>query len=117
MNLKDTQQVTVSVALEDAKGNPTTAPLDAPPVFGLDDASFGDVAVAADGMSATLTPNGKLGVCHLQFSASVGGKALVATSEDINVVASDATQVVMTLGTPQDIPAAAPAAPAAPASN
>lgn len=103
MNLKDSQEVTVSAALEDAKGNPVpSATFDAPPVWGLDDASFGAVTPAADGLSALFVPNGKLGVCHIQFSASLAGKALVATSEDINVVAGDATQVALSLGAPVD---------------
>jgi len=114
MNLKDSQQVTVSAVIEDAKGVAVTgAQFDAPPTNGLDDASFGAVTPAADGLSALFVPNGKQGICHIQFSASVGGKSFSGQSEDINVIPGDATQVVLSLGAPQDIPA--PAAPAAPA--
>lgn len=114
MNLKDSQQVTVNAAIEDAKGVVVPgAAFDAPPTYGLDDASFGDVTPAADGLSALFVPNGKQGVCHIQFSASVGGKSFSGQSEDVNVIPGDATQVVLSLGSPVDQPA--PDAPAAPA--
>lgn len=101
MNLKDSQSVVVSAMLEDAKGAVVAgATFDAPPVWGLDDASFGAVMASADGLSATFTPGAKLGVCHITFSAALAGKPLVATSPDINVVAGDATQVQLSVGTP-----------------
>lgn len=110
MNLKDSQQVTISAVIEDAKGVAVPgAAFDAPPTYGLDDASFGTVAPAADGLSALFVPNGKQGVCHVQFSASVAGKSFAGQSEDLNVIPGDATQVALTLGAPVDQPAPAPA--------
>ncbi len=101
MQLKDSQVVTCSAVIEDAKGVPVPgATLDAVPVYTLDDASFGDLVASADGLSATFTPNGKQGICHIQFSAAFGGNAFAGVSEDIVVIPGDAAQVVLTLGTP-----------------
>lgn len=105
MNLKDSQQVTATALIEDKKGVPVPdAQFDQPPVYGLDDASFGDVVVSDDGLSATFVPNGKQGICHIQFSGVFNGETVTGTSEDINVVPGDAAQVVLTLGAPVDQP-------------
>ncbi len=105
MQLKDSDQVVCAATIEDAKGVPVPgAQLDALPVYTLDDASFGDLAVSVDGLSATFVPNGKQGICHIQFSAAFGGKAFAGVSEDIVVIPGDAAQVVLTLGTPSAQP-------------
>lgn len=103
MNLKVSQQVSVAVVAEDKFGNPTGA-FDAAPAWSLSDPSLGDVQVAADGLSALVVPNGKLGSCQLQVLAKADGKDL-AGSLDLVLIAGDATQIVLQAGVPVDQPA------------
>lgn len=109
--LKDSQQVTVGVQIEDAKGLVLAdAQFDQPPAWAIDDPSLGDVSVSSDGKSAAFIPNGsKLGTGHLQFSCVIGGKPFQGLSEDLVVVAGDAAQVALVAQPPVDQPVPAPA--------
>lgn len=104
MNLKDIQLLgPISALPADAKGNAVPGQaFDAEPVFTVDDASLGALVKMDAGLF--FQPSGKLGTAHVQFSASLNGKAIVGQSEDIVIVASDAVSVAISLGAPVDAP-------------
>jgi hypothetical protein len=100
MNLQDNKPVTAALELVDAAGNVAPgAQLDASPApsWQMDDASFGSLVPAADGLSAVLTPAGKLGTCHIQFAGSLNGAPVQAVSEDIVIVPGQAVSIKMVL--------------------
>lgn len=102
MDLKVSQQVPVAIVAEDRFGNPTGA-FDAPPAWTVVDATLGAAQVAADGLSAVFVPSGKLGVTQLQVLGAADGKQIQG-SLDLNLIAGDATQVVLQAGAPSDQP-------------
>lgn len=94
MQIMDNQSLKVSITGQDVKGNP--APLDpaAAPVWALDDASFGTVVPAADGMSAVVSLSGKLGAFNVQVSIpAVNAEPALTGALPVTVVASAATQI------------------------
>lgn len=106
MNLKVSMILAPSLLAEDKFGNPTGA-LDAPPAWGLSDPSLGEVKASDDGMSAVVTPSGKLGSCQVQVSGMADGKA-IAGSLDLVMLPGDAVDIVIQPGVPQDPPADVP---------
>lgn len=107
MDLKVSQQINPVIVAEDKFGNPTGA-LDGAPAWSLSDPSLGTITASADGMSATVVPNGKLGTCQVQVSGQSDGKTIMG-SLDLNLLAGDATQIIIQAGVPVDQPEAAPA--------
>lgn len=100
MFLKASQKLPVTLLAEDAFQNPGAA-LDAPPAWALTDPTLGSVVAADDGMSAVVTPSGKLGDCQVQVTAVADGKT-VAGALDLSIIPGDATQLVISAGTPVD---------------
>lgn len=98
MDLKANYQVQVHVLSADRFNNPAGS-FDSPPVYSLDDASLGSVVAAADGLSAIITPSGKLGSSIVKVIAQVGGLGL-QDSLPINFIAGDAVKVILSAGAP-----------------
>jgi hypothetical protein len=97
MQLKDNATLSIAIAASDAKGNPTKLDPAAVPAWALDDATFGDLVPAADGMSAVFTPNGKLGDLNVQVSIpAVGSEPALSGSLPVTVIASDAVAITLT---------------------
>jgi hypothetical protein len=102
LQLTDIQTCPVTVQEVDARGNPTSAPLDAPPVWATSDSTI--ITVAPDpadttGLSQIITAVGKLGTAQLNVTGVVGGKSL-AGSLQVTVVASAAATLNIVPGTP-----------------
>lgn len=98
--LPDDATASAAVAYVDAKGKP--AKVDGAPVWSSSDPAVFDVAAAADGMSAVVTP-GDPGTAQLKVEADAdlgAGIVPVVTLVDIDVVAGQAVagNVTLTLG-------------------
>lgn len=96
MNLSVDNPINCSLAESDKFGNIESAATDAPPVWSLADASMGSLVAAADGMSAVITPSGKLGALVVNVSASVGGVAVNGSGSG-TMVAGAVAQIVVNL--------------------
>lgn len=111
IQITDQQQVTVSATPVDVDGNPTgTLAAGVTLNIGVSDPSAIIVTPSADGLSATLVPAqvaGKLGTFQVTAATSDGS---LSAQDNITVVASAATQLGISFGTPTAIPAPAPAA-------
>lgn len=112
MNLKDNNQLPISISPADEFGNPTTSTFDAAPTWSVDDVSIATVAAADDGLSAVVTPTGKLGSCNVQALGVVAGNQIQGTLE-LDIIAGDVAEVTLTPGTPVAFVPAAPTAPPA----
>lgn len=98
MQLKDTQQFSVSVEGRDAKGNP--APFENPQ-FSVSDAALGTFEVDPADPQAGVFKAGAPGSGQLSFTADgiVGeGESVVAASLDITVLPGDAVAAVINTG-------------------
>ena len=104
MFLKATQKLPLSIQIVDKFGNP--AQVDGAPKWAVTDASLADIVAAADGLSAMVTPKGPLGAFQVQVSADAdlgeGVKAILG-SLDVEVLAGEATAVVIAPGAPQAV--------------
>lgn len=114
--LSGEQKRKLSLVIEDAKGNP--AKVDGAPVWAMSDESLGSLVVAADGMSAALSSNGKMGAFKVQVSADAdmgaGVKSLLAEA-DFEVLSGEAVKmslvseaVVEPVPVPEPIPEPVP---------
>lgn len=115
MNLKDNNQLPISISPADEFGNPTQSAFDAAPTWSVDDVSIATVSPAADGLSAVVTPTGKLGSCNVQALGLVGGNQIQGTLE-LDIIAGDVAEVTLTPGSPVAFVPATPAPTAPPAS-
>lgn len=106
-SLRDTQQVDASIgAATDARGNPTTV---ANPIWSSSDPTVLTVTPSDDGTSAVFAAAGPLGTANIVLDADADlGDGVVAIQGvvEVEVVASNATTVNITLGTPTDQPPA-----------
>ncbi len=103
MVLKVTQTLPLSVSIQDIKGN--AAVVDGAPTWGLTDPALGTVAAAADGLSATLTPAGGLGVCKVQVLADADlgeGVKQILGELDVEFIAGDAATIAIAAGAAVD---------------
>lgn len=82
-NLRLDQTVTLSIEAVDAAGNPVPAVFDAPPSWSNSAESVATMAVAADSLTAVLTPvAGSLGQSTtVTVSAVIGGATFSATMD------------------------------------
>jgi hypothetical protein len=104
MFLKVTQALPLAVAFTDAKGNP--AKVEGAPAWAVTDASLASLVVAEDGMSATLTPMGPLGLCKVQVTADAdlgAGVVNILGEMDIETIAGDAVAVNISAGEPVNV--------------
>lgn len=96
--MKDTEKVTASIELDDAKGFPTGTAFDQPPVWTVDDPTIATLAPSADGMSCDIISQ-KPGNAQVSVAGVAAGVSY-AGSVPVPVVAGDATQIKVSLGTP-----------------
>jgi len=105
IQLTDIQSVNATVVAEDAAGNP--APLAAPPVWSVSDATMVTLTPSADGMSCNIKAAGPLGTAQVVVTGDgvlPDGTADPNTftgTVDVTVVASEANQFAVSLDTPQ----------------
>jgi len=105
-SMTDSQQVTMSVAFADKRGNPAPTPAGAqPPVWLVDQASVLSLAPAADGMSCVVKAVGPLGTATVSVKvADASGAPLASGSVDVTIVGGAPVQVTVTPGTPSEQP-------------
>lgn len=101
--LTATQEVVVTAAPKDRKGNP--APVQGAS-WATDNSDVLALTPSADGLSCTVTATGMLGVGNLQFNADAnlgaGVEPIIGGPLEITVVAGEATTVEITAGTPTE---------------
>jgi hypothetical protein len=104
--MTDSQQVTMTVAFADKKGNPTPAPAGAtPPAWSVDKPAVLALATAPDGMSCVVSAAGPLGTATVSVKVSdAGGNPLASGSIDVTIVGGAPSQVTITPGTPSEQP-------------
>lgn len=99
-NLPPTHQVSASLSITTAEGNP--ARVDGLPVWSLTDPAIVTLDVAADGMSALVKATGEFGITQLtvEVDADLGeGVRSITAVGDIAVVEAEAQVVELTFGT------------------
>lgn len=103
MVLTDIQKVAVSIQPVDRRGHP--AQVDDVPVWSSSDETLLSVVAAPDGMSASVLAVGQLGHAQISVTADAdlgdGVESIVGILE-VDVVASKATGLTITAGTPVD---------------
>ena len=101
MQLKVTSKLPMSLQLVDKFGN--VAIVDGAPVWVLTNPALGSLVVAADGLSAELTPTGPLGSFAVQVAADADlGEGIKTISGElpIELLSGDAVTVQIVAGTP-----------------
>lgn len=97
------QQVTATLLAEDALGHP--APLAGTPSWSSSDTTIFTVAPATGGMTAVLTAVGKVGSATLTVSATPAkpdgtADTAITSTASVAVTSAEASQLVITFGTP-----------------
>ena len=103
LTLTDVQKCALSIQPVDAKGNP--APVDGIPAWTVSDAALLTLQTAADGLSATVLAVGPLGNGQVTVTADADLGAGVVNIQgilDVTVVASQATTLAISAGTPEN---------------
>lgn len=98
IKVKDTEKVTLTIELDDAKGFPTGGAFDQPPVWSIDDNTIATLAPAADGMSCDVL-GAKPGNCNVSVAGVAAGTSYTGTLA-IPVTAGDAAQIKVVAGAP-----------------
>ncbi len=99
VTLTSNQQVTLSVAFKDKKGNP--APVDGAPVWGVDHPNVVALEPNADGLSCVVKAVGPIGgaLVSVQADADLGdGMTPLAGTSEFQVTAGSAAVVEITAG-------------------
>lgn len=113
VQLKVNDSLPITVQAADEFGNPVVGGFDSPPSWSSSDESVAVVAVADDGLSASVTsPAGKLASASIQVSGLVSGQAVLGSLQ-IDMVAGDVASLVLSPGAPVAVPlpVAPPVAP------
>jgi len=100
------QQVTLSVAFTDKKGNP--AAVDGVPEWSTDNPTVLALTPAADGLSCLVKAAGPLGTAKVTLKADAdlgAGVTDIVGTFDVEITAGVATTVTITAGTPEEQPA------------
>ena len=105
-SMTDTQQVTMSIAYTDKRGNPTGPPPGATtPSWLIDNAALASLTPATDGMSCVVASLGPLGTGTVSVKVADGsGNPLASGSITLTVVGGAPTNVTVTPGTPTEQP-------------
>jgi hypothetical protein len=112
VKLKDNQEFDVAVTFQDAGGQP--AGVQGTPTWTSDNEAVLTVAPAADGLSAVVSAVGPVGTAQLSVSADADlgeGTTTITGVLDVEVIAGDATLIVLNPGPARDKAAPAPPAP------
>lgn len=98
IRMKDTEKVTATIELDDAKGFPAGGTFDQPPVWTVDDATICTLAPSADGLSCDIIGQkpGNANVSVAGVAATVSYTGTVA----VPVVGGDAATIKVSLGAP-----------------
>ena len=102
LTLTDIQKCALTVAFQTAAGNP--AKVDGVPEWSVSDGALLALEVAEDGMSATVTAVGPLGIGQvlLKADADLGeGVKEITGLLDVEVIASEATVAIVAAGAPE----------------
>ena len=102
LTLTDIQKCALTVAFQTAAGNP--AKVDGAPQWSVSDEALLELQVAEDGMSATVTAKGPLGIGQvlLKADADLGeGVKEITGLLDVEVIASEATVAIVAAGAPE----------------
>jgi len=104
--MTDSQQVTMSVAFTDKKGNPAPAPAGAaPPQWLVDNAALLTLTPAADGMSCVVAATGPLGDGTVSVKVTdAAGNSLATGSIAVTIVGGAPVNIAITPGTPSEQP-------------
>ena len=84
----------MSILISDKAGN--VAPVDGAPLWTVSDESLATIVAEADGLSASVTPTGKLGLCTVQVSADADLSGEVKTilgNLELELIGGDAVSV------------------------
>jgi len=103
MLLTDTQEVDLSIAPKDAKGNP--AAVEGAPVWASSDPTILTVEAAADGLSAVAKAVGPLGTAQVSVTADADlgeGVKSISGTMDFEVQAGEAVSLGISAGTPRE---------------
>src|SRR5437879_158513 len=105
--LLDTHQVTLTIGVEDAAGNPVPAPPDWPPPTWdkADTNNAVTILAGADPYTAVVSANGPLGSVQVQVQG--GPNHDLRGILDIDVISSAAAQILVTAGASEPKPAPA----------
>ena len=108
ISLTDLQEVAAAVSAVNAAGK--AVPLPVVPVWAVADAGIVSLTPSADGLSCEVTAVA-VGTTTVTVSATLAdGSVISAPAVPVAVTASGPVALVVTVGTPTDIPPAAPAA-------
>jgi hypothetical protein len=113
VKIKDNQEFDVAVTFQDAGGQP--ASVQGTPVWTSDNEAVLTVAPAADGLSAVVSAVGPVGTAQVSVSADADlgdGTTTITGVLDVEVIAGDATLIVLNPGPARD-KAPTPAPPSA----
>lgn len=95
------QKVEMGIQPVDAYGYP--AKVDGVPTWGVSDPTIGQIQPAADGLSATFTTLGPVGLVQVNVSADAdlgAGMKTISGTLDIQVEAGEAVSLSITAGVP-----------------
>lgn len=104
MNLKVSQKLPLSIEIKDVKGNP--AKVDGAPQWSLTSPDLGSLEVAADGMSAVLSPAGSIGSLVVQVNADADlgeGVKNILGELPVELLAGDAVSISISAGAPENL--------------
>ncbi len=96
IKMKDTEKATATLEVDDAKGYPTGAGFDQPPVWAVEDESIATLKPSDDGMSCDVIGQ-KPGNTKLSVAGVAGGQSYQGECPVV-IVAGDAASIKVTLG-------------------
>lgn len=104
--MTDSQQVTVTTAFTDKKGNPAALPTGTPaPTWLVDNSAVLALTPAADGLSCLVAAVGPLGSATVSVKVNdASGASLASGSLAVTIVGGALVNVVLTPGTPSEQP-------------
>ncbi len=96
MQMKDNAVLDVSLSAKDVKGNAASLDAGAVPSWAVSDPSLATIEVAADNLSAKVTPVGPLGSFDVQLSIpAINDEPALSGSLPVEVIASAAVEVTL----------------------
>lgn len=101
--IKDNQQVTITLEVDDIVGNQVTdAAFQSPPAWQSSDPTVLTVTPTADGLGALVDTTGKLGTAQIRVDATTTDGRTITGIGDTEVVTSGPTTFKLVFGTPVD---------------
>lgn len=106
LKLTSTQQVTLSLAIEDKRGNP--AQIDGKPNWSTSDSTKLSIEPSEDGKTCLVKAVGPVGAAQVSVEADADlgeGVVPINATGDFEVIAGQASAVKLSAGTPEEQPA------------